>query len=154
MADGTSRPVSDVRIGDFVLGDDGVTNRVVGIDTPLLGDRNLYSFGDGQPFVTGSHPFQTDDGWKAIVPADTYRDHRLPGVRQLTTGDRLVRLSGVLVPAGVQSGSLAEPVHIRTEPQAIDAIAQHTAPAATPLYNLLLDGNHTYFANDLLVHNK
>lgn len=25
---------------------------------------------------------------------------------------------------------------------------------ATPLYDLRLDGDHTYFANDLLVHNK
>ena len=28
------------------------------------------------------------------------------------------------------------------------------ADPATPLYNLVLDGDHAYFANDLLVHNK
>lgn len=29
-----------------------------------------------------------------------------------------------------------------------------TAAPWTTVYNLLLDGDHTYFANDLLVHNK
>ena len=28
------------------------------------------------------------------------------------------------------------------------------ADPATPLYNLRLDGDHTYVANDLVVHNK
>ncbi len=154
MADGTSRPVADVRVGDLVLGDDGAINRVIGIETPLLGDRPLYGLDGSQPFVTGSHPFQTDDGWKAIEPADSYRDHHLPGVRQLTTHDRLVRLSGILVPAGGEGRSLAEPVEIRTEPRAIEGISPLPADPSTQLYNLQLDGNHTYFANDFLVHNK
>jgi hypothetical protein len=154
MADGTSRPVADVRVGDLVVGDDGAINRVTGIDTPLLGDRTLYGFDDTMPFVTGSHPFQTDDGWKAIVPADTYRDHALPGVRQIAVGDRLVRLSGALVPATAGHRSIAEPIEIRTEPFALAMIAPHVADPSTRLYNLRLDGNHTYFANDLLVHNK
>ncbi len=154
MADGTSTPVSEIRVGDHVLGDDGAVNRVVNIDMPLLGNRELYGFDGGIPFVTGSHPFQTDDGWKAILPADAYRDHRLPGVQQLRIGDRLVLLSGVLVPVRGGVGSTVDSQTIRTEPFAFASITPHTADPSTQLYNLQLDGNHTYFANDLLVHNK
>ena len=30
----------------------------------------------------------------------------------------------------------------------------HDGDPFTTVYNLLLDGNHTYFANDYLVHNR
>jgi hypothetical protein len=154
LADGSSRPIADIREGDLVLGDDGGVNRVLAVETPILGDRPLYRLDDGTAFVTGSHPFQTDDGWKAIDPALTYRDHHLPGVGRLSVGDRLVMLAGVLIPAGHATGSIADPIEIRTEPRSVTAIVSVQSDPETQLYNLQLDGNHTYFANDLLVHNK
>lgn len=155
MADGTSRFVSDIAEGDLVLGDDGKVNRVIGIDRPTLGDRPLYGFNGSQPFVTASHPFMTEDGWKAVDPMHSYHDHGVPAVRRLEVGNGLVRLSQVRSAATVGGSSRLETsVDIQTESEALLSLEGVFAPTSTALFNLRLDGNHTYFANDLLVHNK
>lgn len=154
MADGSSRPIATLSAGDLVLGDDGRVNQIETVLMPTLGDRPIFAFNGEEFFVTASHPFQTDDGWKAIDPAETYQDHALPGVGRLRVGDRLVLLSGVLVPVGATRATAGDSLEIQTEPFAIATIVPHSADPATQLYHLRLDGNHTYFANGLLVHNK
>ena len=155
MADGASKPVANIVAGDLVLGDDGQINTVIGIDRLALDNRLLYGLNGSMPFVTASHPFMTDDGWRAIDPANSYLDHRLPAVGQLAIGDRLVLLAGVLAPIGAsQSATCAGFSGIRTDAIGLASIEGVALPAATLLYNLRLDGNHTYFANELLVHNK
>jgi hypothetical protein len=69
-------------------------------------------------------------------------------------GDRLLVLSGVLAPVGAGGGWTSEPVETRIEPVPLERIESTRDDPATQLYNLRLDGNHTYFANDMLVHNK
>ena len=71
MADGTTKPIALVeRSAICVLGQTGV-NRVEAIERPLLGARRLYALNGGASFVTSEHPFQTEEGWKAIDPAAT-----------------------------------------------------------------------------------
>lgn len=156
MADGTSRPIAGIVSGDLVLGDDGRINRVVSNDHHMLGDRPLYGFNGSAPFVTASHPFMTDDGWKAVDPTFTFSEHHLPAVQRLQVGDRLVLLTGVLahVTLGSPLTSTATPLEIETGSISLESLNGSAAPASTPLFNLRLDGNHTYFANELLVHNK
>jgi hypothetical protein len=155
MADGTSRAVSDVAEGDFVVGDDGRVNRVLGIDRLSLDNRLLYGLNGSEPFVTASHPFMTEDGWKAVDPTHSYTDHRVPAVGRLEFGNRLVLLSQVRVPVVIGGPALlGGALDIQTEPHELRSLEGFGAPASTPLFNLRLDGNHTYFANELLVHNK
>jgi hypothetical protein len=155
MADGTSRAVSDVVEGDYVLGDDGRVNRVLGIDRLTVDKRLLYGLNGSKPFVTASHPFMTEDGWRAVDPMHSYTDHGVPAVGRLEIGHSLVLLTGVraTVVAG-GSGRLERSLDIQTESQPLVSFEGTSAPASTPLFNLRLDGNHTYFANELLVHNK
>jgi hypothetical protein len=155
MADGTSRPVAEIAEGDLVLGDDGRVNRVLGIDRLTLDDRLLFGFNGSQPFVTASHPFMTEDGWKAIDPTHSYTDHRVPAVGRLEIGTRLLLLTGVRIQAAIGGPTLTETsLDIQTESHPLVSVERVSAPASTALLNLRLDGNHTYFANDLLVHNK
>jgi hypothetical protein len=133
---------------------DGQINRVEAIDTPRLGSKPLYALNGSEYFVTAEHPFMTEDGWKAVDPTATARTHPHLAIGHLMVGDRLLALSGVLVPVGAGRGWASEPVELRVEPVLLEQIDPTSADPATPLYNLRLDGNHTYFANDLLVHNK
>jgi hypothetical protein len=66
----------------------------------------------------------------------------------------LLILTGVLVPVAAGAGALADPVEVKVEHVLLERIERASEDPATPLYNLRLDGNHTYFANELLVHNK
>jgi hypothetical protein len=151
MADGTNRPIELISFGDLVLGENGAVSRVIEIEKPLLGIRKLYSLNGSEPFVTAEHPFMTAQGWKSIDPAATYAEQPNLPVDHLQVGDMLVELAEMLVPAMVGG---AEPVEIQTRRIALRSIAPAIADPSTQLYNLLLDGDHTYFANDLLVHNK
>lgn len=151
MADGTSRPIELVALGDRVLGRDGV-NRVLDIVRPILGERPLYAVNGSAPFVTAGHPFLTAAGWKAIDPTAA----EVPGLAagRLTVGDRLLALAGVAVPAIVGGDGVENPEEVRVEAVPLHNLTMHAADSATPLFNLRVDGDHTYVANDWLVHNK
>jgi hypothetical protein len=154
MADGTSRPIEHIQVGDLVLGNAGRVNHVMEVLLPVLGHRPLYSLNGGTFFVTSSHPFMTEAGWKAIDPAAVPVHLAELGAGRLTVGDRLLSLTAVAVPAGGGRVSSAEAVDVRIEAIALQSLIGQPADPATQLYNLRLDGDHTYFANDLLVHNK
>jgi len=161
MADGTVRRIAEVRVGDWVVGSGGDLNRVVEIETPLLGDRKLFAFGDEPAFVTAEHPFMTREGWKSIDPAATLEETGTFRVGTLTEADEVVTLASVVAearPMRVAGGAGALgpiiDVEIATAFRALRTITAHEAAPTTPVFNLRLDGNNTYFANGYLVHNK
>lgn len=154
MADGTSRPIEHILAGDLVLGNAGRVNRVIAIERPLLGQRLLYALNESNFFVTAEHPFMTEEGWKSIDPAALATEGSELPVSQLTVGDRLLTLTAAAVLVGGGRASSTEAVDVQIEAVALCSLLSRPADPATQLYNLRLDGDHTYFANDLLVHNK
>ena len=73
-------------------------------------------------------------------------------VGRRAVGDRLLALAGI--PVLASGGSTLEAVIPELVAVAIEQIRETRADPATPLYNLRLDGDHTYIANDVVVHNK
>jgi hypothetical protein len=132
MADGTSKNIEDVKIGDEILAQNGI-NKVIDYDRPLLGDRKLYSFNNGKPFVTSEHPFMTIDGWKSINPIATFEENPDLNVETLNITDVILT---------------------QFDPITIENIDIHDGNADQLLYNFILDGDHTYYADGYLVHNK
>lgn len=131
LADGTQKNIQDVKIGDVLKGET-TNNTVVGFHRPIL-DGKLYSFNGGRYFVTEEHPFKTTDGWKSINPAKTALENIGITVTQLKVGDTLL----------TDEGSVK-----------LNSIDGKYMPETTPLYNFKLDGDHTYYADGYLVHNK
>jgi hypothetical protein len=58
------------------------------------------------------------------------------------------------VPVGGSSRWIDERFEVRLDCMRLVNLVGRPADPRTPLYNLLLDGDHAYFANELLVHNK
>lgn len=155
MEDGSEREIAAVKIGDYVLGQNGKPNQVLAIETPLLGYRSLFAFNGSTPFVTAEHPFLSNVGWTSIDPAATAMENNLLKTIPLRTGSRLIRYSSVKVPALQYAGIYAaENASMILYEEELLSITEHIGDPATPLYNLILDGNNTYFANKYLVHNK
>ena len=156
MADGSSKPIEQIRAGDRVMGIDGRINRVIGIERVALGVRKLYAFDDSPPFVTAEHPFWTEDGWKSVSPGMTALENPNLDVGHLRHGDRVARWTGEVPRESRIDGNLA--MVTRTDTlirfEAIHTIQASTAAADTPLFNLLLEGDHSYFADGYAVHNK
>lgn len=132
MADGSKKNIQDVQIGDVLKGET-TNNTVLGYHQPTLDDGKLYGFNGGEAFVTAEHPFMTTEGWKSINPEKTKREHIGLVVNKLEFGDVLVTEKGLVTVKSVESKD---------------------APATTKLYNFILDGDHTYYADGYLVHNK
>lgn len=133
MADGTVKNIQDVELGDVLKGET-TNNTVLGFHQPKLGDNLLYSFNGGEHFVTAEHPFMTTEGWKALDPETAMQEHRLNiEVTQLEVGDVLVTEGGEVT---------------------LETIDGKADDADTQLYNFILDGDHTYYADGYLVHNK
>ena len=144
MADGRLKAISDIAIGEVVLGRDGAHNLVSGIERVRLGGRMLYGFNGGPPFVTAEHPFMTESGWKSIDPAATAAENGALNVARLAPGDGLLtmrrsawRLAALGDTRGVAAGAVG---HLT-----LGRLAAVAADSATLLYNLLLDGDHSYW---------
>lgn len=150
LANGTERPISRVTVGTQVIGQDGSVNTVIGVETPRLGGRNLHSLNGGQPFVTAEHPFAGEDGWRTPDPLALGAEGATLAVAPLRVGDLLRRVVGV----GSVVGSGGQGRVPLTELAVVHELTAHAADPATTVYNLLLDGDHTYVAGGWLVHNK
>ena len=137
MADGSHKCIEDVIIGDQVIGKDGAINTVQEYIRPLLGDRTLVGFNGGAPFITNDHPVLSTDGtWKSVDPTGTASKYAAANLDagQLIVGDAIVTDNG-------------------TEFKIV-SIQEHVHSADLQVYNFSLDGNNTYIANNLVVHNK
>ena len=136
MATGVLKAIEDVVLGDVLLGENNSHNVVLGYDRPMLGGRKLYSFNGKKAFVTAEHPFMTSNGWASISPEDLLAEsaatYDILSPSCLGVGDDLVKIQGGEV---------------------IETIEEHEAEDQL-LYNFTLTGDHTYYADEFLVHNK
>jgi hypothetical protein len=140
MEDGSKKKIEHVLVGEKVLGLDNKVNTVLDYNRPPTAGRSLYSINDGKAFFTHEHPFYTLKGWKAINPLATFEELKptedlypeLLETTALGVGDEIVTVDGVVK---------------------IESIKEYEAEFFTQLYNFILDGDHTYFADEYLVHN-
>ena len=137
MADGSTKSIEDVAIGEIVVGKDGAHNTVLEFLRPTLDETGatLIAFNSGEPFMASDHPvYVKGQGWKSFDPAMTYSKYSMT-VGRYQVGDVIETLDG----AGVEILSIEE--------------YSDQDPDQT-IYNFVLDGNHTYIADNLVVHNK
>jgi Hom_end-associated Hint len=154
MSDGGLKPIEAIAVGDWVMGRDGRSNRVVGIERPRLGGRSVFGFNGARPFVTAEHPFLGAAGWRAIDPRATAVENPELKVARLVVGDVLAVMRPLAADLGQGAAALAaEPVMQRAL-VAISSIEEIRPAPDTLVYNLLLDGDHTYVADGYVVHNK
>jgi hypothetical protein len=128
MADGSEKPIEDVRVGDWVLGYDtqsvkAVTARVS--HTFVHPDTNDSLLLNGTVRVTAEHPFYVNGEW---IEAG-----------KLQPGDQIQRL--------FRSESVPNPMTIAVE-------NLQNVPGSLTTYNLEVENVHNYFAAGYLVHNK
>jgi hypothetical protein len=131
LSDGTLKNIQDIKIGDILKGET-TNNKVLGFHRPIL-DGKLYSLNGGRYFVTEEHPFKTIDGWKSINPEKTQLENIGITVTELNVGDILITEKGNIL---------------------LETIDSKEGASNTELFNFLLDGDHTYYADGYLVHNK
>lgn len=153
MADGSLKPIAQVRVGDWVLNPDGGANRVIAVERPPLGARRLYGVNGLAPFFTAEHPLLTTQDRKSVAPAATAEELPTLSVTRLVQGDRLVRAEARHW-AAANGNRAADFVPPRRTLLRVMRIADAAAPPPLTVYNLIITGDHRYIANGFVVHNK
>ena len=149
MVDGSTKHISAVRRGDIVKSSEcdkcGKVhgNEVSDIEIVPIGSRMLYGFNGSEPFVSEEHPLMTTEGWGSIN-ANTFREME-PETYEAVMEEN----GGHLVDINVGTTIVTETGEMKIE----SWVPQEREPELE-LYNLGLSGNHTYYANGMLVHNK
>ena len=137
MADGSTKSIEDVDLGEVVVGKDGAHNTVLEFLRPTLGETGatMMAFNGGTPFMTSDHPvWIKDQGWCSFDPKMTYNKYKMT-VGRYQIGNIIETQDG----AGFEIVSIEE---------------YSNQPQDQTIYNFALDGNNTYIANGLVVHNK
>ena len=132
MADGTQKNIEDVKIWEKVLWSNWTINTVLAYDRHLLWERKVWSINGSEYFVSDEHPFKTTEWWKSFVPEKT-KEELWWNIPELKVGDILVTSNGLEV---------------------LESFSSKEMDRDTPIYNFILDWDHTYHANNYLVHNK
>ena len=137
LANGDKKKIEEVDIGEQLIGQDGSINTVLEFDHPPLNGRDLVGINESGPFCTPEHPVFTQDGWKAPRMSDTiiaYPHLESIMVGDLQVGDKILTEQGDYV--------------------TVETIEWHKDEEEQQVFNFILDGNNTYFADGLLVHNR
>lgn len=136
--------IENVIIGDYLLGNNGSINKVLKYDRPITSGRRVYSINNDNYFVTAEHMFLTPKGWKSISPDITKLFHPSLYKKLKMTEDKL---------------SVGDEIYFIDENNKqikikVTSIKSKEVDYNTQLYNFKLDGDHTYTANNFIVHNK
>lgn len=126
MADGSSKEIKDIVEGDEIMGINGTSNKVLGIETHEIKNEDGYwilSQDDKiDPFFTYNHPFFQEGNLVSFRPDINKKVN--PWLTELTSAWDY-----------------------------FDSVNQSVAPKGTVLYNLYLDGDYTMYANGIPFHN-
>jgi len=140
LSDGTLKTIDEIFAGDSILTYNTETSEygegiVTHIESPIKDDIIDFILSNGTLIqVTTEHPFWVlDKGWSSYSPERTMLDHEMV-VSKLEVGDILLDIEGnevILLSMNNNNHSLQR------------------------VYNIIMnEGNHTYYANGILVHNK
>lgn len=153
MADGTSKPISEVRVGDLVISyasGEWVPKEVTKVMKSEAETLVRVTHGSAKTFATPDHPFYVRDrGW---VPA-----------AELEAGDQLVHLSSsaqkrlwnpMKDPEFCFNGDEVREVKVIDRGgKAWTRLAGDASAPTAAVYNLEVADTHNYVANGVVVHN-
>jgi Hom_end-associated Hint len=152
LADGSSKPIEDIRVGDIVLGAFGEHNEVLALHRPLLGNNTMTNINNDH-HTSSHHPhISCDKKFYAIKPSvvmsDTY------GKSHEVLDENMVPYQRFL--AGLKHGRV-EQMDLGILLKTVDGSREITfldtyemAPE-TQLYNLVISGSHTYYVDGYAV---
>ena len=152
MADGSTKAIEDVRVGDMVLGAFGEHNPVLALHRPLLGKNTMTNI-NNEHHTSSHHPhISADKKFYAVKPAvvmsDTY------GKSHEVLDENMVPYQRFL--SGLKPGRV-EQMEVGLELKTVDGsrlitfLDTYEMAPETQLYNLVLGGSHTYYVDGYAV---
>jgi hypothetical protein len=145
MADGTTKTIEDVSVGDMILGAFGEHNQVIALHRPLLGNNTMTNINNDH-HTSSHHPhISIDKKFYAVKPAtvmsDTYgKSHEVLD----ENGTPYQRFLAGLNAGRVQHMETGVVLKTVEGPKEIKFLDTYEMAPETQLYNLVVGGSHTY----------
>ena len=152
LADGSSKAIEDVRIGDIVLGAFGERNEVLALHRPLLGNNTMTNINNDH-HTSSHHPhISYDKKFYAIKPSvvmnDTYgKSHEVLDENMIP----YQRFLAGLKPGRVQQMELGVLLKTVDGSREVAFLDTYEMAPETQLYNLVVSGSHTYYVDGYAV---
>lgn len=152
MADGSTKMIEDIRVGDMVLGAFGEHNQVLALHRPLLGNNTMTNI-NNEHHTSSHHPhISPDKKFYAIKPAvvmsDTY------GKSHEVLDENMVpyqRFLAGLKPGRVQQMEVGVNLKTVDGSREVTFLDTYEMAPETQLYNLVISGSHTYHVDGYAV---
>lgn len=145
MADGTTKAIEDVRVGDMILGAFGEHNQVLALHRPLLGNNTMTNINNDH-HTSSHHPhISPDKKFYSIKPATVMSDTY--GKSHTVLDENMVPYQRFL--AGLNAGRVQQMetgIMLKTVdgPKEVTFLDTYEMVPETQLYNLVVGGSHTY----------
>lgn len=152
MADGSSKPIEEVEVGDKLLGAFGEINTVLALHRPLLGTAQMAKI-NNEHSTSSHHPhISTDKQFYCAHPArvdnQTYgREHDVID----GSGNVVKRMLHGLKKGRTQLMTLGLNLKTVEGSRILETLEIYDLPPETQLYNLVVDGSHTYYVEGYAV---
>lgn len=152
MIDGSEKPIEDVQVGDLVMGAFGEINSVLALHRPLLGSAQMCKINNTHS-TTSHHPHISVDkkfycSHPLTVDNNTYNKvHKVIDA----SGNIVDRLLKGLKPGRVQKLELGINLKTVDGQRTVNTLELYGLPPETQLYNLVVDGSHTYHVDGYAV---
>jgi hypothetical protein len=152
MADGSTKVIEDVRVGDMVIGAFGEHNKVLALHRPLLGKNTMTNI-NNEHHTSSHHPhISFDKKFYAVKPAvvmsDTY------GQSHEVLDENMVpyqRFLAGLKPGRVEVMEVGVILKTVEGSRAVTFLDTYEMAPETQLYHLAVSGSHTYYVNGYAV---
>jgi Concanavalin A-like lectin/glucanases superfamily/Hom_end-associated Hint len=145
MADGTTKVIEDVKVGDLVLGAFGEINTVLFLHRPTLGEAQMCKIND-EHITTNHHPHISLDkkfycGDPERVSTKTYGQfHRVINEK----GNHQYKKLHGLKKERIQKLTVGTELKTVEGSRVVTTLEVYSMPPETQLYNLVVGGSHTY----------
>jgi hypothetical protein len=151
-ADGSTKPIEDVKVGDVLLGAFGEHNTVLALHRPLLGDSLIYRINgehdtsDHHPHISADKKFYASN--LATLNEKTYGSDHV--VINHKGEEELWHLFGLNKGRTLEMTTGIQLQHV-SGPKTLATLETYSLPPETQMYNLAMSGSHTYFVNGYAV---
>jgi phosphoribosylformylglycinamidine (FGAM) synthase PurS component len=150
MADGTTKPIEDVQVNDLVIGAFGEINKILALHLPILGSSDMCKIND-EHSTTNHHPHVSLD--KKFYCGDTDLSSTYGHKHKVIDeyGNTVERMLDGLNKERIKKLHIGVNLKTIEGSRITNSIEIYSMPEDTQLYNLVVDGSHTYHVDGYAV---
>lgn len=152
LADGSTKPIEEIRVGDLVIGAFGEHNPVLALHRPLLGSATMCKI-NNEHSTTSHHPHISTDRRFYCMDPEFVRNATYGRTHTVfdADGKEIEMMLHGLKPDRILQMETGLSLKTIEGERIVRSLETYTLPPTTQLYNLVVGGSHTYHVDGYAV---